>query len=78
MSSSRDHSSLTGVPGICLAISDRLADIVGLAAAAEAAAEDQLVDVAFVGRQAGGFQRRGEAPPRRSASPHQTSHLSAV
>ena len=37
-----------------------LPDIVGQAAPAEAAAEHQLVDVALVGRQAGGLQRRGE------------------
>ena len=39
---------------------DRLADIVGHAAPAEAAAEHHLVHVAFFGRQAGGFQHRGE------------------
>ncbi len=37
-----------------------LTDVVGLAAPAEAAAEHQLVDVAFVGRQAGRLQHRGE------------------
>ena len=36
------------------------ADVVGLAAPAEAAAEQHLVDVALVGRQARGFQHRGE------------------
>ncbi len=60
MSSSRDHNSLTGVPGICLAISDRLPDIVGHAAAAEAAAEDVLVHLAFFGRQSRRFQRSGK------------------
>src|ERR1019366_5624102 len=39
---------------------NRLPDIVGLAATAKAAAEYLLVHLAFVGRQTGGFQRRGE------------------
>ena len=39
---------------------DRLPDIVGHAAPAEAAAEHQLVHLAFFGRQARGFQHRGE------------------
>ena len=39
---------------------DCLPDIVGLAATAEAAAEDLLVNLAFVGRQTGCFQRCGE------------------
>ena len=39
---------------------DRLPDIVGLAASAEAAAEHLLVHVAFVGRQARRLQRRGK------------------
>ena len=37
-----------------------LPDIVGHAATAEAAAEDQLVNLALFGGQAGGFQHRGE------------------
>ena len=61
MSSSRDHSSFTGVPGICLAISTAWRHVVVEGAApAEAAAEVDLVDVALVGRQAGRRQRRGE------------------
>ena len=39
---------------------DRLPDIVGHAATAEAAAEHQLVNLAFFGRQTRGFQHRGE------------------
>jgi len=39
---------------------NRLPDIVGLAATAKAATEYQLVNVAFIGWQAGGFQHRGE------------------
>ena len=39
----------------------RLPDIVGLAAPAETAAEHDLVDFAFVGRKAAGFQHRGES-----------------
>jgi hypothetical protein len=54
MSSSRDHSSLIGVPG------HRLAHVVGRAAPTESAAEQQLVDVALAHRQAGGFRRRGQ------------------
>jgi hypothetical protein len=40
---------------------DRLPDIVGHAATAEAAAEDLLVDLALFGGQAGGLQHRGES-----------------
>src|ERR1700716_775908 len=41
--------------------SNRLPDIVGLAATAKAAAEYLLVDVAFIGWQTGCFQHRGES-----------------
>ena len=37
-----------------------MADIIGLATATEAAAEDQFVHFAFIRRQAGGFECRGE------------------
>ena len=46
---------------------NRLPDIVGLAAPAEAAAEHLLVDVAFVGRQAGRLRRSRRRRLRRSA-----------
>ena len=53
MSSSRDHISFTGVPGISLAIEDRLPDVVERGRApAEAAAQEGLVDLALVDRQA--------------------------
>ena len=77
MSSSRDLSSLIGVPGISLAISTASRHVVAARAPAEAAAEQQPVDLALVGRQAGRCDRRGKA-----ASPFcvlvQTSHLSGV
>jgi hypothetical protein len=52
---------LTGVPGILLGDQDRLPDIIGRAATAEATAEHHLVDIAFLGRQAGGLNDRRES-----------------
>src|SRR5258708_16756833 len=49
----------------------RLPNIVGLATAAEAAAENLLVDVTFLRRQAGGFQHGGESSlPLLRSPPH--------
>ena len=81
MSSSRDQISLTGVPGICLAISTAWRHVVVEGAApAEAAAEVDLVDLALVGRQAGGRRRRGErglAVLRRAPRPRSAPACSA-
>ena len=61
MSSSRVQSSFTGVPGHLLGDQDGLGHVVVEGAApAEAAAEVDLVDLALVGRQAGGRQGRRE------------------
>ena len=53
----------------------RLGDVVRAAAPAEAAAQHDLVDLALAGRQAGGFQRRGE---RRLAVLRAAPHLALV
>ena len=60
MSSSRDLSSLIGVPGICLAMQHRFRHVFAARAPAEAGAEHEAMDVAFVGRQAGGRDGGGE------------------
>ena len=78
MSSSRDQSSLDRRARHLLGDQHRLPHVVGAAAPAEAAAEHQLVDVAFGDRQ----PRRPRHAAASAASPfcvaHQTSHLSAV
>ena len=59
MSSSRDQISLTGVPGICLAIEHRLAHVVVTAPRRpKPPPRCELVDLALVDRQARRFRRR--------------------